>query len=101
MKVVTRHGVDDNFAQLLCVDAEDLKKIVENPLLVHDFNFIIKLLDKNGPHAVIARLELDNVAARAPGFIWDHMRELLRQFESVSWVHKDRLYTRRRVCATC
>lgn len=91
MKVITEHGIYDDFAQVLCVDDEALLKIKENVGLINDFGFIMSMLDKNGDNAVIVRLEL-----RGHHNILKHMKCLLNTFKSVSWVRNGKLFTRRK-----
>jgi len=92
MKIVTEHGIHDDFAQVLCVDDDDLLKIRDNVSTINEFSFIIKLLDKTGDNAVIVRLELKNRHN-----ILKHMKCLLNTFKSVSWVHNGKLFTRRKI----
>lgn len=90
MIVVTEHGIQEDFAQALCVYDNDLEKIKENVLLVHDFMFIMGLLDKRGENLVFIRLEL-----KGRHNVLKQVSELLLKYKSVSWVRNDRLFTRR------
>jgi hypothetical protein len=88
---MTEFGLVSDFAQLICIGDEALKKIANSPLLINDAGFIMKLLDNDGNNAVIVRLELRNKHD-----IIFYADKLLERFDSVSWVHKERLFTRRR-----
>ena len=91
MIVITQHEILDDFAQALCVDDDDLDKIIKNVCLMHDNCFIMSMLDKKGENAVIVRLELVNRHS-----VGNHIERLLKRFKSVSWVRNGKFYTRRR-----
>jgi hypothetical protein len=91
MIIVTESGIHDDFAQVLCVDSDDIDKISENVCLIHNSGFIMGLLDKKGDHALIVRLEL-----KSRHSVVKHIEKLLQRFDSVSWVRDDKFYTRRK-----
>jgi len=81
MRILTNDGDVDGVALILTVGDEELQKISVDPRYCYDRDFVQHCFYMDGKHAHIFTLFNNGDTKR----ILRHLRDLIRQYDSVSW----------------
>lgn len=91
MRVCTGRGIEANAVSFIAVDDRQFQRISQEYDYFTDYDFIREIdIKTDGRHVVIVRCIGDGNIQRLRAI----GRELLTQFDSVSWWRKERFYTK-------